>query len=119
MAAKRDFYEVLGVSKSASQDEIAKAYRKLALKFHPDSHPGDEDATKKFKEGAEAYEVLSDAQKRARFDQYGHAGLEGNGGGFRDVGDIFEAFGDVFGGTIFEDFFGGGRSGGGGRSRRG
>lgn len=117
MVAKRDFYEVLGVSKTASQDEIAKAYRKLALKFHPDSHPGDEDATSKFKEGAEAYEALSDPQKRARYDQYGHAGLEGNGGGFRDVGDIFEAFGDVFGGTIFEDFFGGGRGGGGGRSR--
>jgi molecular chaperone DnaJ len=116
MAAKRDYYEVLGVSKTASQDEIAKAYRKLALRFHPDSHPGDEDATAKFKEGAEAYEALSDPQKRARYDQYGHAGVEGNGAGFRDVGDIFEAFGDVFGGTIFEDFFGGGR-GGGGRSR--
>ncbi|MDZ4849489.1 MAG: molecular chaperone DnaJ [Pirellulaceae bacterium] len=117
MVAKRDFYEVLGLSKTASQDEIAKAYRKLALKYHPDSHPGDDNATAKFKEGAEAYEALSDPQKRARYDQYGHAGLEGNGGGFRDVGDIFEAFGDVFGGTIFEDFFGGGRSGGGGRSR--
>lgn len=119
MASKRDYYEVLGVSKTSSQDEIAKAYRKLALKYHPDSHPGDENATAKFKEGAEAYEVLSDAQKRARYDQYGHAGVENNGGaGFRDVSDIFEAFGDVFGGTIFEDFFGGNR-GQRGRARRG
>jgi molecular chaperone DnaJ len=118
MAAKRDYYEVLGVAKTASQDEIAKAYRKLALKYHPDSHPGDEGATLKFKEAAEAYEVLSDSQKRARYDQYGHAGVEGNGAGFRDVSDIFEAFGDVFGGTIFEDFFGGGR-GSRARTRRG
>jgi molecular chaperone DnaJ len=118
MAVKRDYYEVLGVAKTASQEEIAKAYRKLALKYHPDSHPGDENATAKFKEGAEAYEVLSDQQKRARYDQFGHAGLEGGGGGFRDVSDIFEAFGDVFGGTIFEDFFGGGRSQR-GRARRG
>jgi len=119
MAAKRDFYEVLGVSKSAEQIEIAKAYRKLALKYHPDSHPGDEGATVKFKEAAEAYEVLTDDQKRARYDQYGHAGLEGNGGGgFRDVGDIFEAFGDMFGGTVFEDFFGGQRGSGGGRGTR-
>jgi molecular chaperone DnaJ len=110
MAGKRDFYEVLGVSKTASQDEIAKAYRKLALKFHPDSHPGDENATAKFKEGAEAYEVLSDAQKRSRYDQYGHAGVDGSSGGFGGSSDIFEAFGDVFGGTIFEDFFGGGRN---------
>ncbi len=114
MSGKRDYYEVLGVSQGASQDEIAKAYRKLALKYHPDSNQGNEDAIHKFKEAAEAYEVLSDEQKRARYDQYGHAGIEGAGGaGFRDVGDIFEAFGDVFGGTIFEDFFGGGR----GRSR--
>jgi molecular chaperone DnaJ len=118
MAAKRDYYEVLGVSKTAAQSDIAKAYRKLALKYHPDSHPGDEDATAKFKEAAEAYEVLTDDQKRARYDQYGHAGLEGSGGGFRDVGDIFEAFGDMFGGTVFEDFFGGQRGGGGGRSRQ-
>ncbi len=115
MANKRDYYEILGVQQSASQDEIAKAYRKLALKYHPDSNQGDTDAIHKFKEAAEAYEVLSDAQKRGRYDQYGHAGVDGGGGGggFRDVGDIFEAFGDVFGGTIFEDFFGGG----GGRSR--
>lgn len=115
VANKRDYYEVLLVQKSSSQDEIAKAYRKLALKYHPDSNQGDTDAIHKFKEAAEAYEVLSDSQKRARYDQYGHAGVDAGGGaGFRDVGDIFEAFGDVFGGTIFEDFFGGG---GGGRSR--
>lgn len=74
--AKRDFYEVLGVEKSASQDEIAKAYRKLALKFHPDSNQGDDAAINKFKEAAEAYEVLSDPQKRAKYDRYGHAGAE-------------------------------------------
>lgn len=106
--SKRDFYEVLGVEKSSSQDEIARAYRKLALKYHPDSNQGDTEAIHKFKEAAEAYEVLSDEQKRARYDRFGHAGNDGQGG-FRDVGDIFEAFGDVFGGTIFEDFFGGGR----------
>ena len=88
--AKRDFYEVLGVEKSASQDEIAKAYRKLALKYHPDSNQGDEAAINKFKEAAEAYEVLSDPQKRAGYDRYGHAGAQSQGG-FRDVGDIFEA----------------------------
>jgi molecular chaperone DnaJ len=108
-ATKRDYYEVLGVSRTASGSEIAKAYRKLAIKYHPDSNSGDTDAVAKFKECAEAYEVLSDAQKRSRYDQYGHAGVEGQAGGFRDVGDIFEAFGDMFGGTIFEDFFGGGR----------
>ncbi len=116
LATQRDYYEVLGVAKTASQDEISKSYRKLALRFHPDSNQGDTDAIHKFKEAAEAYEVLGDAQKRSRYDQFGHAGVNngGGGGGFRDVGDIFEAFGDVFGGTIFEDFFGGG---GGGRSR--
>jgi molecular chaperone DnaJ len=116
VATKRCYYEVLTVQQTATQDEIAKAYRKQALKYHPDSNQGDTDAIHKFKEAAEAYEVLSDQQKRSRYDQYGHAGVEagGGGGGFRDVGDIFEAFGDVFGGTIFEDFFGGG---GGGRSR--
>jgi molecular chaperone DnaJ len=119
MAGKRDYYEVLGVSKSASQDEIAKAYRKLALKYHPDSHPGDENATAKFKEAAEAYEVLSDAPKRSRYDQYGHAGVEGNTGSFRDASDIFEAFGDIFGGTVFEDFFGGGGRGSRSRVRKG
>jgi molecular chaperone DnaJ len=102
LATKRCYYEVLSVQTSATQDEIAKAYRKLALKFHPDSNQGDTDAIHKFKEAAEAYEVLSDQQKRGRYDQHGHAGVEAGGsGGFRDVGDIFEAFGDVFGGTIF------------------
>ncbi len=79
MATKRDYYEVLNVARTSSQDEIAKAYRKLALKYHPDSHPGDEEATVKFKEAAEAYEVLSDSDKRARYDRYGHAGVEGAG----------------------------------------
>jgi len=107
-------YEVLGVSKTASQDEISKAYRRMALKYHPDSNQGDTEAIHKFKEAAEAYEVLGDPQKRARYDRFGHAGAEGgSGGGFGDVSDIFEAFGDVFSGSIFEDFFGGGR----GRSR--
>lgn len=115
MSEKRDFYEVLGVQRGASQDEIAKAYRKLALKYHPDSNQGNADAIHKFKEAAEAYEVLGDEQKRARYDQYGHAGVNNAGGGFHDVGDIFEAFGDIFGGSIFGDFFGGG---GGGRQRQ-
>ena len=108
---KRDYYEVLGVQRSASERDIASAYRKLAIKFHPDSNPGDEEATLKFKEAAEAYEVLSDAQKRSRYDQFGHAGVDGAGGAphFNDVNDIFEAFGDIFGGGIFGDIFGGGR----------
>jgi molecular chaperone DnaJ len=111
MASKRDYYEVLGVSRNATAKEIAGAYRKLAIKYHPDSNPGDADATTKFKEAAEAYEVLSDAEKRARYDQFGHAGVEmGSGTQFHDVNDIFEAFGG-----IFNDLFGGG---GGGRSRR-
>lgn len=104
---KRDYYEVLGVSRTVSSHDLSRAYRKLAIKYHPDSNPDDEDAIAKFKEAAEAYEVLSDEQKRARYDQYGHAGVGNDGGGFQDVGDIFEAFGDMFGGTIFEDFFGG------------
>ncbi len=112
MSTQRCYYEVLQVSKTAGKDEIAKSYRKLALKFHPDSNPGDTDATLKFKEAAEAYEVLSDEEKRARYDRFGHAGVnQQGGGGFNDVSDIFEAFGDAFGGTIFEDFFGGARSG--------
>ena len=108
---KRDYYEVLGIARSAGDREIAVAYRKLAVKYHPDSNPGDEDATEKFKEAAEAYEVLSDAEKRGRYDQYGHAGVDGAGGAphFQDVNDIFEAFGDMFGGGIFGDIFGGGR----------
>lgn len=121
--AKRDYYEVLGVEKSASADEIKKAYRKAAVKYHPDKNPGDKEAEEKFKEAAEAYDVLSNEQKRARYDQFGHAGMEGGaggyGGGFSGGGftmeDIFRNFGDIFGGH-----FGGGFGGfGGGSSSRG
>ncbi len=110
MADKRDYYEVLGVDKSAGDDEIKKAYRKMAKKYHPDLHPGDADAEKSFKEVNEAYEVLSDSEKKARYDQYGHAGVDPNfgagGGGFGGFGD----FGDL--GDIFGSFFGGGFGGG-------
>jgi molecular chaperone DnaJ len=110
MAAKRDYYEVLGVDRSASDSDLKKAYRKLALKFHPDRNPGDREAEEQFKEAAEAYEVLRDANKRQIYDQYGHQGLEGSGfSGFGGFEDIFSSFGD-----IFEDFFG---FGGGRRSR--
>ena len=113
MAAKRDYYEVLGVAREASEKEIAAAYRKLAIKYHPDSHPGDADATVKFKEAAEAYEVLSDAQKRERYNHFGHNAPDFAGGPhFQDVEDIFEAFGGIFG-----DLFGGSRRGR--RARRG
>ena len=111
MAGKRDYYEVLGVARNATQKEIADAYRRLALKYHPDANPGDERATEKFKEAAEAYEVLSDAEKRARYDQYGHAGVDGGAPHFTEVEDIFEAFGDIFSGGMFGDFFGGRRRG--------
>lgn len=122
---KRDFYEILGVQKGASADEIKKAYRKVAMQFHPDRNPGDKAAEEKFKEAAEAYEILSDADKKAQYDRYGHAGVSGNGrGGFNgghgmNMDDIFSQFGDVFGEDIFGSFFGGGggRRGGGGRSR--
>ncbi|MFM6983263.1 MAG: molecular chaperone DnaJ [Chitinophagaceae bacterium] len=118
--AKRDYYEILEVSKSASADEIKKAYRKMAIKYHPDKNPGDKSAEEKFKEAAEAYEVLSDANKKQRYDQYGHAGMGSNGGGFNGGGmnmdDIFSQFGDIFGGGGFGDFFGG-SSGRGGRTR--
>lgn len=114
--AKRDYYEVLGVDRNADDREIAKAYRKLAVKFHPDSNSGDEDASCKFKEAAEAYEVLSDREKRSRYDRFGHAGVEGAGAGFSSAEDIFAAFSDIFGGGVFGDFFGGGR---GRRVRRG
>ncbi len=114
--AKRDYYEVLEVSKSASKDEIKKAYRKQALKFHPDKNPGNAEAEEKFKEAAEAYEVLSNDEKRQRYDAYGHAGLGGQAGGgfggFSNMEDIFSAFGDIFGGHFggFGGFSGGGRS---------
>jgi len=114
MASKRDYYEVLGVKRDASEKEIAAAYRKLAVKYHPDSNPGDNDAVEKFKEAAEAYEILSDREKRARYDQFGHAATEQFSHQFHDVEDIFEAFGD-----IFSEMFGGPRRGGGRRVRRG
>jgi molecular chaperone DnaJ len=115
--AKRDYYEVLGVGRTATQKEIADAYRKLALAHHPDRNPNNEEAVVKFKECAEAFEVLSDDDKRSRYDRYGHAGVEGGVHQFTDVNDIFEAFGDIFGGGIFGDLFG--RRGGGRRVRKG
>ncbi len=124
--AKRDYYEVLGVAKNADGDTIKQSYRKLAMQYHPDRNPGDKASEDKFKEAAEAYEVLSDADKRARYDRLGHAGVDGNsgygggGGHFNSAEDIFSAFGDIFGemggGSPFESFFGG--SGGGGGQRR-
>lgn len=109
MSNKRDFYDVLGVARDASEQDIKKAYRKLAFKYHPDQNPGDSEAEAKFKEAAEAYEILSDTDKRGRYDQFGHAGMEGmGGGGFRNAEDIFSAFGDIFSGGIFEQMFGGG-----------
>lgn len=120
--AKRDYYEVLGVAKSASADEIKKAYRKVAMQFHPDRNPGDKAAEEKFKEAAEAYEVLSDQDKKAQYDRFGHAGVN-NRGGFSggqgmNMDDIFSNFGDIFGDDIFGSFFGGGgRQRGGGKAR--
>ena len=115
--AQRDYYDILGVGKDADDSAIKKAYRKTAMKFHPDKNPGDKEAEEKFKEAAEAYEVLSDADKRARYDRYGHAGVNGQGG-FSGSGmtmeDIMDQFGDIFGGGAFDTFFGGSRS-----SRRG
>ncbi len=116
MSVKRDYYEVLTVQRTATKVEIDRAYRKLAIKYHPDSNRDDENAVTKFKEATEAYEILSDKEKRQRYDQYGHAGVEGAAHQFNDVEDIFGAFGDLFGGS-FADFFGG-RSGGGGSRRR-
>ena len=110
--AKRDYYDVLGVSKSADNKEIKKAYRKIAIKFHPDKNPGNKEAEEKFKEAAEAYEVLSNNEKRQRYDQFGHAGMRGSAGGFgggMNMEDIFSQFGDIFGGGF--GGFGGGRGG--------
>ena len=124
---KRDFYEILGVSKSATADEIKKAYRKVAMQFHPDRNPGDKSAEDKFKEAAEAYEILSDADKKTQYDRFGHQAFaqgRGGGGGYSGGGmnmdDIFSQFGDIFGDeSPFGSFFGGGgrRGGGGGRPR--
>ena len=110
---KRCYYEILNVERTASTDEISVAYRQLAIQFHPDKNPGNEKAIAQFKEAAEAFEILSDGEKRSRYDRYGHAGLEGGGHQFHDLGDIFEPFGDIFGGGIF----GGSRRGA--RTRRG
>jgi molecular chaperone DnaJ len=117
MATKRDYYDILGVSKSATPEEIKKAYRKVAIQYHPDKNPGNKEAEEKFKEAAEAYEVLSDAEKRSQYDRFGHA-RPGNGG-FRghdmNMEDIFSQFGDIFGGgSPFDSFFGSG----GGRTRQ-
>lgn len=123
--AKRDYYEILGVGKSATEEELKKAYRKMAIKYHPDKNPGDNEAEEKFKEAAEAYEVLKDPQKRAQYDRFGHEGMRGGfgggAGGGMSMDDIFSQFGDIFGGgagggSPFESFFGGG---GGRRQRKG
>lgn len=123
--AKRDYYEVLGVDKQASEDEIKKAYRKIAIKYHPDRNPGDKEAEEKFKEAAEAYEVLHDPQKRQQYDQFGFDGPQGGFGGFNggagmDMSDIFSMFGDIFGGHSGGfGGFGGGFGGGGARQYQG
>jgi len=122
---KRDFYEILGVSKTASQEEIKKAYRKVAMQYHPDRNPGDKVSEEKFKEAAEAYEILNDADKKAQYDRFGHNAFNGRGGsgGYSGAGmnmdDIFSQFGDIFGDEGFGSFFGGGgrRSSGGSRGR--
>ncbi len=117
MAEEKDYYKILGVEKSATADEIKRAYKKVAIKYHPDRNPGDKEAEEKFKQAAEAYDVLRDPDKRARYDQFGAAGVNGMGGGFgggfdaggMDLGDIFSRFGDIFGDMGFGGFSGGGR----------
>src|SRR5690349_1218869 len=123
MSTKRDYYEILGVGKSATPEEIKKAYRKVAIQFHPDKNPDNKEAEEKFKEAAEAYEVLSDADKRAKYDRFGHSrqGAGGYGGHHMNMEDIFSQFGDIFGGgggSPFDSFFGGGGSTRGGRRQR-
>jgi molecular chaperone DnaJ len=119
--AKRDYYDVLGVGRNASESEIKKAYRQLALKYHPDKNPGDKQAEEKFKEAAEAYDVLSNPEKKQRYDQFGHSGM-GSSGGFSGNGmsmdDIFSHFGDIFGSAFGGSYSGGGFGGGGGGGRR-
>ena len=120
--AKRDYYEVLGVPKNASKDDMKKAYRKLAMQYHPDRNPGDKESEDKFKEAAEAYEILNNDDKRARYDRFGHEGVRGSGfgsQGFSDINDIFSHFSDIFGGgsSIFDDFFGAGQQRGRQRGR--
>lgn len=119
--SKRDYYEVLGVDRNASKDDLKKAYRKLAMQFHPDRNPNNKEAEEKFKEAAEAYEVLSDDEKKARYDRFGHEGMKSSGygsPGFTDINDIFSHFSDIFsGGSIFDDFFGGNTRGRGQRRR--
>jgi molecular chaperone DnaJ len=109
--AKRDYYEILGVNKNATKDDLKKAYRKLAMMYHPDRNPDDKDSEEKFKEAAEAYEVLNDDNKRSQYDRFGHEGMRGSGygsQGFSDINDIFSHFSDIFGGgSIFDDFLGG------------
>lgn len=120
---KKDFYEILGIDKSASPEQIKKAYRKKAIEYHPDKNPGDKEAEEKFKLAAEAYEVLSDPDKKARYDQYGHAAFDGaggfGGGGHMNMDDIFSQFGDIFGSAFGGGFggFSGGFGGGGGQRR--
>lgn len=118
---KRDYYEILGVVKTASQEEIKKAYRKVAIQFHPDKNPGNKEAEEKFKEAAEAYEVLSDSDKRSQYDRFGHSRSgSGFGGHHMNMEDIFSQFGDIFGGgSPFDSFFGGGSTRGGRRQRKG
>ncbi len=122
--AKRDYYEVLGIDRSASPEDIKKAYRKLAIKYHPDKNPNNTEAEDKFKEAAEAYDVLSNPEKKNRYDRFGHDGMRGgggySGGGGMSMDDIFEHFGDIFGGhNPFESFFGGGGGSSARRARRG